>query len=125
VLYRYGADRSDPKWSWASPGAVVATVAWILVSLLFSLYTANFGNYNETYGTLAGIVVVMLWLYLTAVVIILGAELNAEIERQTTRDSTTGPEQPLGERGATAADSVGPTAEELRERRSVHRSGRT
>jgi membrane protein len=123
VLYRYGADRSDPKWSWASPGAVVATVAWILVSLLFSLYTANFGNYNETYGTLAGIVVVMLWLYLTAVVIILGAELNAEIERQTTRDSTTGPEQPLGQRGATAADTVGPTAEELRQRRSVHRSG--
>jgi membrane protein len=118
VLYRYGPDREDPKWSWASPGAIFATVTWIAVSLLFSLYTANFGNYNKTYGTLAGIVVVMLWLYLTAVAIIVGAELNAEIERQTERDSTEGPEQPMGSRGAFAADTVGPTADELHGQRS-------
>jgi len=117
VLYRYAPDRDQPKWSWASPGAVFATVAWIVVSLLFSLYTANFGKYNETYGTLGAIIVVMLWLYLTALVIILGAELNAEIERQTKRDTTHGPDQPLGQRDATAADTVGATAEELRAQR--------
>jgi membrane protein len=122
VLYRYGPAREDPKWSWTSPGAIFATAAWILVSLLFSLYTANFGNYNETYGTLGAIIVVMLWLYITALVIILGAELNAEIERQTKRDSTRGPEQPRGRRDATAADTVGPTAEELPAQRRSRRS---
>jgi membrane protein len=114
LLYRYAPDRHEPKWSWASPGAVFATVAWIILSLLFSLYTANFGNYNETYGTLAGIIVVMLWLYLTAVVIILGAELNAEIERQTERDTTKGPDRPMGTWDTTTADTVGATADEVR-----------
>jgi membrane protein len=108
VLYRYGPDRRSPRWSWASPGAVLATVGFIVTSLLFSLYTANFGRYNETYGTLGAIVVVMLWLYLTALMVILGAELNAELERQTRQDSTVGPPQPLGERGAYAADTVAP-----------------
>jgi membrane protein len=113
VLYRYGPARDEPKWAWASPGAIFATVAWLIVSLAFSLYTANFGRYNETYGTLGAVVVTMLWLYLTAVVVILGAELNAEMERQTARDTTHGPERPLGQRNATAADTIGPTAEEL------------
>ncbi len=108
VLYRYAPDRNAPRWSWASPGAIVATIGFIVTSLLFSLYTANFGRYNETYGTLGAIVVVMLWLYLTALMVILGAELNAELERQTRRDSTVGPPQPLGERGAYAADTVAP-----------------
>jgi len=108
VLYRYGPDRNAPRWSWASPGAIVATAGFIVTSLLFSLYTANFGRYNETYGTLGAIVVVMLWLYLTAMMVILGAELNAELERQTRRDSTVGPPRPLGERGAYAADTVAP-----------------
>jgi len=108
MLYRYGPDRHSPRWSWASPGAILATVGFLVTSLLFSLYTANFGRYNETYGTLGAIVVVMLWLYLTALMVILGAELNAELERQTRRDSTTGPPQPLGRRGAYAADTVAP-----------------
>jgi membrane protein len=106
LLYRFAPDRAAPKWQWASPGAVFATVGFIITSLLFSLYTANFGRYNKTYGTLGAIVVVMLWLYLTALMIVLGAELNAELERQTRRDSTRGPDQPMGRRGAYAADTV-------------------
>jgi membrane protein len=88
VLFRYGPARHEPKWSWASRGALFATVLWIIASLLFSLYAANFAHYNETYGTLGAIIVVMLWLYLTALAIILGAELNAELERRTLREST-------------------------------------
>jgi len=110
VLYRYAPDRQNAKWSWASPGAVFAAVVWIVGSLLFSLYTANFGKYNETYGALAGFVVLILWLLLTALVVILGAELNCELERQTLRDSTAGPDQPLGSRGAYAADTFAPPA---------------
>jgi membrane protein len=116
VLYRYAPARSEARWEWLSPGAIFATVSWLIVSFLFSIYTANFGRYNETYGSLAAVVVVMLWLYLTAAVIIVGAEFNAEVERQTKRDSTTGPERPLGERQAVAADTVGPTAEEVKAR---------
>jgi len=81
VLYRFGPDRDQARWSWLSPGAVFAAVAWLIASLLFSLYTANFGRFNETYGALSAIVVLMLWLYLTAYVVIIGAELNAELER--------------------------------------------
>jgi len=110
-LYRVAPDRNAPRWSWASPGAILATVGFLVASLLFSIYTANFGRYNETYGTLGAIVVVMLWLYLTAMMVILGAELNAELERQTKRDSTVGPPEPLGRRGGYAADTVGPGAD--------------
>jgi len=116
VLYRYAPARSDAKWAWLSPGAIFATVSWLIASFLFSLYTANFGRYNKTYGSLGAVVVVMLWLYLTAAVIILGAEIDAEVERQTTRDSTTGQERPMGQREAVAADTVGPTAEEIKAR---------
>jgi membrane protein len=108
VLYRYAPDRDAPKWSWATPGAVFAATVWIVGSLLFSIYTANFGRYNETYGALGAIVVVILWLLLSAVVVILGAEINCELERQTVRDSTKGAERPLGLRNAYAADTVGP-----------------
>jgi len=112
VLYRYGPDRNGPKWRWASPGAIVATIMWLLASVLFSIYTANFAKYNETYGTLGSVVVVMLWLFLTALAVIVGAELNAELERQTVRDSTIGAERPMGARDAYAADTLGPTTSE-------------
>jgi membrane protein len=111
VLYRWAPDRDAPRFRWVSPGAVFATVIWLIVSGLFSIYVSNFGSYNETYGTLGAVVVLMLWLHLTALVVILGAELNAELERQTRRDSTTGPPEALGRRGAYAADTVGESAE--------------
>ena len=111
VLYRYAPDRADPKWSWAAPGAVVAAVVWVLGSFLFSVYTANFGTYNESYGALGAVVVVMFWLLLTALVVILGAELNCELERQTRLDTTTGRPRIIGSRGAYAANTVGPSAD--------------
>jgi membrane protein len=110
ALYRYAPDRDKPKWSWASPGSVVATVLWVLASVGFSVYVNAFGNYNKTYGALAGIIILMFWLYLTAFVVLVGAELNAELELQTAKDTTAGPEQPLGERDAHAADHVAEAA---------------
>jgi membrane protein len=107
VIYRFAPDRQNARWRWVTPGAVMATVVWVIASVGFSIYTSNFGNYNETYGALGAIVVVMLWLYITAYVIIAGAELNAELERQTMVDTTTGPARPLGARDAYAADTVG------------------
>jgi membrane protein len=107
VLYRTAPDRDAPRWRWVSPGAVIATTIWVIASLLFSLYVANFGSYNETYGSLGAVVVLMLWLQLTALVVIYGAELNAELERQTRRDTTTGPSDAMGRRGAYAADTLG------------------
>lgn len=107
LLYRWGPDRRPARWVWAAPGAVLASVVWVVASLGFSIYTSNFGNYNETYGALATVVVVMLWLYLSAYAVILGAEVNAELERQTVVDTTVGPERPLGERGAHVADTLG------------------
>jgi len=114
VLYRYGPDRDDPKWSWTSPGAIVATVMWLVASALFAVYTGNFGKYNETYGSLGAVVVLLLWLLLTALAVILGAEINCEVERQTARDSTDGAPEPLGSRGATAADTIGQTSQEVK-----------
>jgi membrane protein len=106
VLYRYAPNRDEPKWTWVSWGSVVATVLWILASIGFSIYVNAFGNYNKTYGALAGIIILMFWLYLTAVIVLVGAELNTEMELQTARDTTKGPEQPMGERGGHAADHV-------------------
>jgi len=107
VLYRFGPSREKPKWRWVTWGAGTAPVLWLVGSGLFSLYVSNFGDYNATYGTLAAIVILLTWFYLTAFVILLGAELNAEMEHQTARDSTIGREQPLGRRGARMADRVG------------------
>ena len=95
VLYRWAPDRDNARWRWVSPGAVFAAVAWLVASVLFSTYVSNFGTYNETYGSLGAVVVVMLWLYITALVIVLGAELNCELERQTVKDTTEGRPRPL------------------------------
>ncbi|WP_081881790.1 YihY/virulence factor BrkB family protein [Nitrosococcus oceani] len=107
VVYRYGPSRSQPRWHWVSWGAVLATVLWIAASVGFSYYVSNFGSYNETYGSLGGVVVFLMWLFITAFIILLGAELNAEMEHQTRADTTEGGNQPLGQRGAYVADTVG------------------
>ena len=116
VLYRYGPCRGAPQWRWVSPGATVAAAMWIIGSLLFSAYTANFAKYNETYGSLGAVVVLMLWLFLTALSVIVGAEVNAEMERQTVQDTTAGEPQPMGERGAHAADTLGTSVDALHHR---------
>ena len=106
VVYRVAPDRADPRFRWTSTGALVAAVLWIVGSAGFSLYVNNFGSYNRTYGALAGVIVLMLWLLLTSYIVLLGAEINAESERQTMADTTTGRPRPLGERDAEAADEV-------------------
>ena len=107
ALYRYGPSRDKAQWRWVSWGSAAATVMWILGSVLFSWYLANFANYNETYGSLGAVFGFLMWLWLSAVVVLFGAELNAEIERQTARDTTEGHAQPMGARGAEVADTVG------------------
>ena len=105
VLYRYAPDRDEPRWSWVAPGTIVAVIGWVIASLLFSFYTSNFSSYGETYGSLGAIVIVMLWLMISAVMVIIGAEINAETEHQTDQDSTTGRQRPAGQRDAVAADT--------------------
>lgn len=107
ILYRLGPDRDDARWRWVSWGAGIATVVWIVASLAFSFYAANFGSYNETYGSVGAVVILMLWLAITAFSILLGAEVNAEMEAQTAEDSTVGPAAPMGRRGAEKADELG------------------
>ena len=110
VIYRFAPSREKPRWQWVTPGAIAATVLWVVGSALFSLYVGRFGSYNETYGSLGAVIVLLLWFWLSAYVILLGAELNAELEHQTARDTTTGPEQPMGTRGARMADTVAGSA---------------
>jgi membrane protein len=110
LLYRVGPDREAPKFAWVSQGAITATVLWVIASIGFSFYVDNFGSYGETYGSLAGVIVLLLWLWITAVVVLLGAEINAETEGQTRKDSTTGPEKPMGERDAVKADEPPPAS---------------
>ncbi len=111
VLYHYAPDRDRPRWRWVSWGAVIATVVWIVASVAFSFYVSNFGSYGETYGSIGAVVVLMLWLAITAFAVILGAEIDSEMEAQTARDSTVGAAEPMGERGARKADRLGARAD--------------
>jgi membrane protein len=106
-IYRFGPSREAPRWRWITWGSVVATALWIIASALFSWYAASFGTFNKTYGSLGAIIGFMTWLWISAIVILLGAELDAEMEHQTARDTTTGPSMPMGTRGARMADTVG------------------
>lgn len=115
LLYRVAPTRHAAKWRWVTPGSVIATVVWLVGSIGFSIYVDNFGSYDKTYGSVAAVAILLFWFYLSAYAILLGAEINAESERQTVRDSTVGGEKPLGRRGAYAADTVGPTANQAKQ----------
>ncbi len=106
ALYRYGPHRALARKRWISPGAVLATIAWVLVSLALSIYISRFADFNRTYGSLGAIIGLLFWLYASAFVVLLGAEINAQMELQTERDTTTGPPEPIGQRGAYVADHV-------------------
>jgi membrane protein len=108
LLYRYAPDRKPARWRWISIGAVLATGLWLATSFALFAYVQSLGSYESTYGSLAGVAISMFWLWITVFLVILGASVNAEAERQTVRDSTVGPEQPLGRRGAVVADSAPP-----------------
>ena len=105
-LYRFGPNRQKAKWAWLTPGSVAATAIWLAATVGFGLYVSRFGNYGATYGSLSAVIVLLTWLWLSGYVFLLGAELNAELEHQTQRDTTTGAASPLGTRGATVADTV-------------------
>ncbi len=107
LLYRFGPSRRNAEWRWVSVGSVFAALAWIAGSMAFSYYLANFANYNATYGSLGAVIGLMMWMWLSAIVVLVAAEINSEIEHQTARDSTVGREKPLGARGAAMADTVG------------------
>ena len=107
LLYRYGPDRSHAKWTWLTPGSFIATALWLVATALFGLYVSSFGNYNATYGSLGAVIVLLFWLWLSAWVFLLGAELNSQLERRTAKDTTTGPPAPPGQRGAAVADHAG------------------
>ena len=106
TFYRFGPYRHLAKWRWVTPGSIVASLLWILFSFGFSIYLTQFAQYDKTYGSLGGVVVLLMWFYLSAYIILLGAEFNAAMEHQTTRDSTTGCEKEMGQRGAFVADTI-------------------
>jgi membrane protein len=107
ILYRYGPSRREPKWKWVSVGSLLASVLWIAASAVLSVYLESYAHYDATYGTLGTGIGLMVWMWMTTIVILMGAELNSEMEHQTAADTTEGHPKPLGVRGATMADTVG------------------
>ena len=110
LLYRYGPSRDAPRWRWVTPGGAAAALLWLVASLLFSWYVAHFGSYNKTYGSLGAAIGFMTWIWISTMIVLAGAQLNAEMEHQTAEDTTVGEPQPLGTRRAQMADSVGAAA---------------
>jgi membrane protein len=108
ILYRFGPSRREARWEWLSAGTLAAALLWIAGSSLLSWYLSNFGNYNATYGSLGAAIGLMMWMWMSAIIVLCGAELNSEIEHQTARDTTIGHPKPLGARGAVMADTLGP-----------------
>jgi membrane protein len=107
VLYRYAPSRRSPQWRWISVGSVFATVTWLVGSALLSCYLSNYAHYDAVYGSLGAAIGLMVWMWMSTIVVLLGAELNAEMEHQTSKDTTDGGNKPLGHRGAKVADTIG------------------
>jgi membrane protein len=112
MIYRYGPSREKAKLRWISWGAIFSTLCWMAASVLFSYYLSNFAHYNATYGTLGAVIGLMVWIWISVIIVIVGAELNAELEHQTISDTTTGAPKPLGERGAVMADTIGKASDQ-------------
>lgn len=112
LIYKVAPDRRHPEFKWVSWGAVIATLLWVGGSLLFSWYVNNFGSYDKTYGSFAAVIILMLWFFLTAFIILLGGEINSEMEHQTKKDTTVGEDKPMGQRGAFHADNVAGDSED-------------
>jgi membrane protein len=112
VLYRFAPDRQQARWRWTSWGAMGATVLWLATSVALFAYVQRIGTYESTYGSLAGVAISMFWLWISVLLVVVGAAVNGEAERQTARDSTVGDEQPIGARGAVVADSTPPFPED-------------
>lgn len=110
VLYRVAPARRSARWRWVTPGSALAAGVWLVASVLFSIYVDQFASYQKTFGSLAAVAVMLLWFWISALAIILGGEVNAEAERQTQRDTTRGPTEPMGRRGARSADTLGERA---------------
>ena len=106
-LYRYGPSRTHPQWKWVTWGSAIAGGVWIVGSLVLSWYVANFGTYNVTYGSLGAVIGFMVWMWLSTIIVLMGGEINAEMEHQTARDTTEGHRKPMGARGAKMADEIG------------------
>ncbi|MEK1850285.1 MAG: YihY/virulence factor BrkB family protein [Phyllobacterium sp.] len=119
VVYRFGPDREQAKWRWLSWGSILSTLVWIIASAAFTFYLANFADYNATYGALGAVAGLMVWIWISVIVLILGAELNAELEHQTVIDTTTGEPLPMGKRGAVVADTLGESVDEKRGKMSA------
>lgn len=112
VIYRFAPDRRPAQWRWLRWGAIGATAVWMAASVALFAYVRRLGTYESTYGSLAGVVISMLWLWITVLLVVIGGAVNGEAERQTIRDSTVGPDRPLGQRGAVVADTVPPLRDE-------------
>jgi len=127
ILYRFAPAREQARWHWVSSGSLIAATLWLASSALFALYVRSFANFQKAYGALGSVIVLLLWFYLSSFFVVLGAEINAELERQTKLDTTTGLPEPLGSRGAYVPDTVGPTAEKAlqRQRQGSERSAHT
>ena len=119
VVYRFGPDREQAKWRWLSLGGILSTLVWMIASAGFTFYLANFADYNATYGALGAVAGLMVWIWISVIVLILGAELNAELEHQTAIDTTTGEPLPMGKRGAVVADTLGESVDETRGKMSA------
>jgi len=122
TLYRFGPSREDAKWEWITPGSLFAAAAWLLLTVAFGFYVSHLTNYKASYGSLAAVVAMLTWMYFSAYAFVFGAELNSEIEHQTAKDSTTGKPEPMGTRGAWAADNVA-TDDKIQDRPEEEREG--
>jgi membrane protein len=122
TLYRFGPSRENARWKWITPGSTVAAVTWLLLTVAFGFYVGHLTDYQASYGSLGAVVALLTWLYLSAYAFVVGAELNSEIEHQTARDSTTGSPEPMGDRGAWAADNVA-TDDKVQDRPEEKREG--